>query len=180
MAPLSESNNKLTVVIGGDCCIFNKNTAIVCSQKTQGGYPGFQTDGDDRRISLGLTISILGFFWVLDLSRDFLGIQNNLKIHGSARVSQPRSSAWDFWGLIFAPGIFLGFVGSPRDFLGFWFLPRHVKSGVPPDIRISWLGVLLRKEWFVHLLEFIQFSVVLKGSLMQIWVSFQNRKMFVC
>ena len=101
-------------------CIFNKNTAIVCSQKTQGrGYSGFQTDGDDQRISLGLTISILGFFWVLDLSRDFLGIQNNLKIHGSARVSRPRSSAWDFWGLIFAPRIFLGFVGSPRDFFGF-------------------------------------------------------------
>jgi len=24
-----------------------------------------------------------------------------------------------FWGLIFVPGIFLGFVGSPRDFFGF-------------------------------------------------------------
>jgi len=44
---------------------------------------------------LGLKFSIPGFFWVgkfgkyffgwLDLSRDFLGIQNNLKIHGSAR-----------------------------------------------------------------------------------------------
>jgi len=108
-----------------------------------------------------------------------LGIQNNLKIRGSANKSGPRSSAnkvqpnfflprwssedvleirmksagmmtinkhkhsicsefflvisvnpfwkvlrlgnsaWDFWGLIFGPGIFLGFVGSPRDFFGF-------------------------------------------------------------
>ena len=40
-----------------------------------------------------------------------------------------------FWGLIFGPGIFLGFVGNPKDF--FWALifppfdhPRHLKSGV--------------------------------------------------
>ena len=60
---------------------------------------------------------------------------------GSDRVSQPRSSAYKvqpnvrcgfsgnflgseirhgiFWGLIFGPGIFLGFVGSPRDLFGF-------------------------------------------------------------
>ena len=30
-----------------------------------------------------------------------------------------RNSAWDFWGLIFGPGIFGGFVGSPKDFFGF-------------------------------------------------------------
>ena len=50
-----------------------------------------------------LKFSIPGFFWAgkfgkyffgwLDLSRDFLGIQNNLKIRGSARVSRPRASA---------------------------------------------------------------------------------------
>ena len=33
------------------------------------------------------------FFGWLDLSRDFLGIQNNLKNCGSACVSWPRSSA---------------------------------------------------------------------------------------
>jgi len=42
-----------------------------------------------------------------------------------------------FWGLIFGPGIILGFVGSPRDFFGFRFLPpfdhpRHLKLGAPP------------------------------------------------
>ena len=52
---------------------------------------------------MGLKFSIPGFFWVgkfgryffrwLDLSRGFFGIQNNLKIRGSARVSRPRSSA---------------------------------------------------------------------------------------
>ena len=51
----------------------------------------------------GLKFSILGCFWVgkfgkyffgwLDLSRDFLGIQNNLKNCGSACVPWPRSSA---------------------------------------------------------------------------------------
>ena len=43
-----------------------------------------------------------------------------------------------FWGgLIFGPGIFLGFVGSPRNFFPFWVLalldhPRHLKSRVHP------------------------------------------------
>ena len=85
--------------------------------------------------------------WQVFLVRIFLGIQNNLKIRGSARVSRPRSSAnkvqqnlflWLFYylkfniygseiwhgiflGLIFGPGIFFGFVESPRDFLGFDF-----------------------------------------------------------
>ena len=62
-----------------------------------------------------------------------MGIQNNLKILGSAdcvlRVisSNPfwkflrlGNSAWDN-GIIFGPEIFLGFVGSPRDFFGFFF-----------------------------------------------------------
>ena len=44
-------------------------------------------------ILLGLKSSIQGFFWVGKFGKDFLGIQNNLKIRGSARVSRPRSSA---------------------------------------------------------------------------------------
>ena len=61
------------------------------------GYSGFQVTG---MIFGGLKFSIPGFFWVgkfgkyffgwLDLSSDFLGIQNNLKICGSACVSWPR------------------------------------------------------------------------------------------
>ena len=87
----------------------------------------------------------------LDFSRDFLGIQNNLKICGSARVSRPCSSAnkvqpnrvqhvisflnafwkfprlgnstWDFCVVNFrSRDFFLDFFGSPRDFFGFWFL----------------------------------------------------------
>ena len=69
---------------------------------------------------------ILGFGW-LDLNREFLGIQNNLKIQGSTRVSRPRSSTnkvqlnlfcscWIFQGLIFwSKELF----GSPRDFFEF-------------------------------------------------------------
>ena len=61
--------------------------------------------GDDRRIFSGLKFSIPGFFlgrknlasifWggLIFKSWDFLGIQNNLKIRGSHRVSRPRSSA---------------------------------------------------------------------------------------
>ena len=46
-----------------------------------GCYSGFQVTG-----------MIEGVFWV-GLNRDFLGIQSNLKIRGSARVSQSRRSA---------------------------------------------------------------------------------------
>ena len=42
-----------------------------------------------------------------------------------------------FGGLIFGPGIFLGFTGSWKDFFGSWLLapfdhPHHLKSRVPP------------------------------------------------
>ena len=71
-----------------------------------GGVLRISSDGDNRRIFFlggGLKIFIpecfrVGkfgkyFFGWLDLSRDFLGIQNNLKNCGSACVSWPRSSA---------------------------------------------------------------------------------------
>ena len=59
-------------------------------------YPGrvFQisSDGDDRRI---FWVGKFGRYFLgwLVLRRDSLGIQNNLKIRGSARVSRSRSSA---------------------------------------------------------------------------------------
>ena len=45
-----------------------------------------------------------------------------------------------FWGLIFGPGIFLGFAGSPRDFLGldFWLhsiIPLTWNSKYPPWVQ---------------------------------------------
>ena len=59
----------------------------------------------------------------------------HLMLSGNFQGSEIRHGI--FWGLIFGPGIFLGFVGSPKDF--FWALifppfdhPRHLKSGVPP------------------------------------------------
>ena len=89
---------------------------------------------NDREF-LGLKFLIPGFFWVgkfgeyclgwIDLSRDFFGYSKQ------SEDSWPRSSpntvqpnlALEIWhrifrGLIFGPGIFLGFVGSPRDFWG--------------------------------------------------------------
>ena len=56
-------------------------------------------NGDDRRIFWGLEFSILGFLGQVFFSGGliqvgiFWGVQNNLKIHGSARVSRLRSSA---------------------------------------------------------------------------------------
>ena len=61
----------------------------------------------------------------------FLGIQNNLKIRGSAaypcclvlriKYNQTCFAAAGFLGgLIFGPGVFLGFVGSPGDL--FWVM----------------------------------------------------------
>ena len=66
-----------------------------------GGVLRISSDGDNRRIFLGGGFP--GCFWVgkfgkyffgwLDLCRDFLGVQNNLKNCGSACVSWPHSSA---------------------------------------------------------------------------------------
>ena len=58
------------------------------------------SDGDDRRIFLGLKFLIPEFLWVGKSGRNFFGwldlkvgifggIQNNLKIRGSTCVSQP-------------------------------------------------------------------------------------------
>ena len=79
---------------------------LVTDKQVPGGVLRILSDGDNRRIFFGgggLKFSIPGCFWVgkfgkyffgwLDLSRDFLGIQNNLKNCGSAFVSWPRSSA---------------------------------------------------------------------------------------
>ena len=60
------------------------------------------SDGDDQRIFSGLKFFDSGMFWVGELHKSiflgvliyigiFWGIENNLKIHGSACVSQSRS-----------------------------------------------------------------------------------------
>ena len=70
-------------------------------------FTGKQVPGGGGYSRFPVTVIIEGYnpgcFWVgkfgkyffgwLDLSRDFLGIQNNLKNCGSACVSWPRSSA---------------------------------------------------------------------------------------
>ena len=107
-----------------------------------------------------VTGMIKEFFWVwnfqywdfsgsLILVGTLRGIQNNLKIRNSSRVSQLCSSSGNFYGW----GIFQGggggivwsrdfFVWSPRDFGWFLYLPPfdlpcHLKSGVPP-----WAGMI--------------------------------------
>ena len=80
-----------------------KEIIIRTSSQGGGGVLQISSVGDDRRIFWGFEIFDSGiflggkfgkyFFGWLDLSRDFLGIQNNLKILGSARVSwQHRST----------------------------------------------------------------------------------------
>ena len=59
-------------------------------------------------------------------------------------------------GLIFDPGIFMGFAGSPKEF--FWGFdlppfdyPRHLKSGVPPPslaIAMTDYNDLVRKNTY--------------------------------
>ena len=61
---------------------------------------------------MGRTIWRLFLGW-LNLSKDILGIESNLRICGST-----------FLELSFDSGIFGGFVGSPRDFFGFDFCPH--------------------------------------------------------
>ena len=62
-----------------------------------------------------------------------------------------KNSAWGFWGLIFGPEIFGGFVGSPRDFLGGFDFSTHSiipvtwkpDSDFPPPPRL--LGIQRNK-----------------------------------
>ena len=47
---------------------------------------------------------------------------------------QKFNSAWDFLGVYFRSGIFLGFVGSPRDFFGvliFALIPSSLSLEIP-------------------------------------------------
>ena len=50
-----------------------------------------------------------------------------------------------FWGLIFGPGVFGGFVGSPKDFLRFWFLPLSNGSATHLTRSDKQLFMTLRK-----------------------------------
>ena len=139
----------------------------------QGIYSGFQVTG-----------MIKEFFWVWNFQyRDFSGrkilvsifqsslilvgtlggIQNNLKIRNSSRVSQLRSSSGNFygWGIWHRFFFFPGgggdsfrdfFVWSPRDFGWFLYLPPfdlpfNLKSGVPPWTgTITWCWISLQNR----------------------------------
>ena len=131
-----------------------------------GGYSRFQVTGMieifDSGIFWGRKIWQVFFCVAWFVVGIFSGIQNNLTIRDSAHGTEWQrssannykqtcfsfweflrlgNSAWDFWGLVFGPDTFLGFVGSLGIFLGFAFCPhsitdpRHLKSGVPPGNR---------------------------------------------
>ena len=148
------------------------------------------SDRDDRKIFLGLKFSNFRIFWVgkfgknfigwLDVSRDFFGgIQNNLKIHGSAGATHKNSISNLFFMLyhLMLSGKFYGWENQhgislrvnfwSRDFCGFWFLPpfdhpHHLKSRVPlplpsllgfgpcgPNLRIKKVNKLIISKFYV-------------------------------
>ena len=51
----------------------SRGRAITAIQGGGGGVLGILIDGDDRRIFLGLKLSIPGFFWVRKFGKYFLG-----------------------------------------------------------------------------------------------------------
>ena len=72
-----------------------------------GGSLRISSEGDDRRTILGLKFSIPGFFCG---SPSFANkVRPNLLWLGNW--------AWDFWGLIFGPGSFLGFEFCPHSII---------------------------------------------------------------
>ena len=140
-------------------------------------------DGDERGIWIGLKFLILGFFGVgklrtflcrgrgggtLDLSRDFSGIQNNLRFRGSACVSRAYGSANKVQRAMsfFGPGIFSDFVGNPRDFFlgggGSWiFLP--IRSC--PSLEIWALEFVQLVVRFMHCNLYLKSFSITTGNL---------------
>ena len=51
----------------------SRGRAITATQGGGGGVLGILSDGDDRRIFLGLKFSIPGFFWVRKFGKYFFG-----------------------------------------------------------------------------------------------------------
>ena len=111
---------------------------------------------------LGLEIFDSGIFWLgkfcmyffgwLDFRRDFLGIQNNLTIRGSVRVSRPRTSANNVQPNLFcfletfkARKFDMGFFGEltfgPGNFWGFDFCLHSI-------IPVTWN--LEYPPWVLH------------------------------
>ena len=131
-----------------DAILRNQKRSFSCAVPEGGGYSG----EDDRRMFLGLKFYIPRFFWVgkfgkyifgwLNLGRNFLRIQNNLKLSSCIMLLMKQKImflvfrvllesrrlgklTWDFFflemggGVNFGPGIFVGFVGNHRDFFAF-------------------------------------------------------------
>ena len=96
------------------------------------GVVRISSDRDDRKIFLGLKVSISGF-WLF-----------NLKIRDSSRVSWRRSSCRNFygsqirhgifWGLNFGSGIFFGSHWNPWDF-GEVFIFAPIRSSLSLEIQ---------------------------------------------
>ena len=64
--------------------------------------------------------------------------------------------AWDFWGLIFGPGIFWGFVGSPRDFA--WVLILDSKIECYQYVTVSHMDSGLHCNLVTVSINYMYFS----------------------
>ena len=99
--------------------------------QSQGGTPDFKWWRWWKFFG-GFDIFLLGFFFwkknltSIDLSRDFQGIRNNLKIHGSEMFKAWKSDMGFWGGLIFGPGIFGVLLEALQKFLGFDFCPLSI------------------------------------------------------
>ena len=73
-----------------------------------------------KGIFWGLKFWIPGLFWWLDLNRDFFGVIKTICRYVVVPAYPGCVIIYGtYWGLIFVPGKFRGFVGSPRDFFAF-------------------------------------------------------------
>ena len=116
------------------------------------GVVRISSDRDDRKIFLGLKVSISGF-WLF-----------NLKIRDSSRVSWRRSSCRNFYGSQIRHGIFWGLNFGSRIFLGshwnpwdFWevFIFAPIRSSLSLEIRSSSppplpTGLCVCQHWLCH------------------------------
>ena len=105
------------------------------------------------------------FEGLLDLSGDFLGLYNNLKIRGIARVSQLRCSAnkvqpnflrlgysaWDFLGVnSWSRSFFWVFYFCPHSIISVTWNPEY-PAPPPPRVPIQWTPqIKVRNDILCH------------------------------
>ena len=113
-------------------------------------------------------------------------VNYSVALHRTCYTIVCRNRHGIFWGLIFGPGIFLGFAGSPRDFLGvdFWLHSIIPVTWNPPraDFTANFGGKLrqetVSKKQPISLDFFWQISLKLI-NFVSIWPALSNVVFFL-